>query len=801
MRNDEIIILHISDIHRSKQQSVSTDTDLLRHLLEDIKNGYRNDNREFLPNTPRLPSPNEIDLVFLSGDISQHADKDEFSRAEKFLVDLISELPEINRDREKVVIVPGNHDVCWVHSNSAYVKEFSPSKHLAETYIQESIYRLSLASWPPKIFRRIIEGAEKDLYNNRLKQFALFYERFYGYKQRFPLDDPEGQYSIFDSFTQQLGIVVVGFSSCAMNDHLWRRGWIHPNSISAAAEELDRRGWSREKYFRVAVWHHNIYGNPDKMDFMDSKLTRLMADLGFTIGFHGHIHEMSKQKPAIVRRELLVIGAGSMFAAPNERPEGVPLQYNVVGVSLKQRKGWVHIRGRSNMYESWHAHYQYGPNRNVCWIPIEIQDQCESKGLIFSKNDSPEFRSHVKTLMEHANNFTMIGTGLAILFEDPFRMAIMDRAAKGSCKLEIYLADPASPAVEMRLIEEELGIIKPPVGKSGLLKHLNTLLTIWQDKGYPNTIKIGLFTHYPTFALIIIDTEYFIYPYGYATLGNFSPVLSFSKEVLAHRDVIDFLDNHYELVKAHAIDAKKAFDFGRKDIIRRRNFDIKDLQPFALYFIPPVTSDLYQFGTNVLGYDIRSGNLQESVWSKQLGTAQEFGFHLTLCDALYLLNEAEVKSIEAEITFLLKNFRPFDLQDLHLESGFPDANSISIRVEDQSGSLEALHHEIVHRVYRRAAASNYELGLAGLKRDKDFDRARLMIERYHAPYILQCFTPHFTLLTNVLPEEQPQALEKLEKNFSQKVQERTIRLERLALMTRSVENNMWVIKEEIQLYR
>lgn len=75
-----------------------------------------------------------------------------------------------------------------------------------------------------------------------------------------------------------------------------------------------------------------------------------------------------------------------------------------------------------------------------------------------------------------------------------------------------------------------------------------------------------------------------------------------------------------------------------------------------------------------------------------------------------------------------------------------------------------------------------------------------MIKRYHAPYILQRFIPHFTLLTNISPEEQPQALEKLEKEFSQKVQERTIRVERLALMTRSVENNMWVIKEEIQLY-
>jgi len=534
---------------------------------------------------------------------------------------------------------------------------------------------------------------------------------------------------------------------------------------------------------------------------MDSKLTRLMADLGFTIGFHGHIHEMSKQKPAIVRRELLVIGAGSMSAAPNERPEGVPLQYNIVGISLKQRKGWVHIRGRSNMYEAWHAHYQYGPNRNDCWVPIEIQDRCETRGLIFAKSDSPEFRSYVKNLMKSAKSIVMIGTGLNVLFEDPFTMEIMDRASDGSCRLEIYLADPSSPMIEMRLIEEEMGDPKPPIGESGLLRRLNMLLNIWKDRKYPETISIKVFTHYPTFALIIVDNEYFIYPYGYATLGNFSPVLSFSKEVRADQYFIDFLDKQCNLIKAHAIDARMTFEFGRQPIRRRRTFDIKNLQPFALYFIPPITSDLYLFGTKILGYDVRNGDLQKSAWSKQVGIAQEFGFHLTLCDSLYFFNEAEVKSIQEEIKFILKNFLTFNISGFLLEAGFPDKNSISIRVEDQSGSLEALHHEIVHRVYRRAAASNYELGLASLKRDKDIDRARLMMERYHAPYIFHRFTPHFTLLTNVSPEEQPQVLKEFEKMFSQKVQEQTIRVERLAFMTRLAENDRWVIKEEIQLYR
>ncbi|MEW6738255.1 MAG: DUF1045 domain-containing protein, partial [Acidobacteriota bacterium] len=329
----------------------------------------------------------------------------------------------------------------------------------------------------------------------------------------------------------------------------------------------------------------------------------------------------------------------------------------------------------------------------------------------------------------------------------------------------------------------------------GLIKRLNMLLDLWQRLGAPETVKIKLFTHYPTFALLILDSDYFIYPYGYATLGNFSPVLWFSKTDNTVEPMIKFLDTQYQRVKANAIEAKDVFE------IRSHHFtDISRLYPFALYFIPALTSELYQFGTEVLGYDIRRRiTVKDSRWQNFVGEAHDYGFHLTLCDVLYFLDKIEVENVLKEIKYLVHQFKPFELTELQLAGAFPDSNSLSIVMKDSSGSLEALHNELVHRVYRRAKASNYSLELTKLKRERDYQRSQLMIDRYLAPYILQRFHPHFTLLTNVAMEQQLSIYQELEAIFAERVHEQTIVVKNLAVMFRHKPDSRWIIAEEVDL--
>jgi len=418
---------------------------------------------------------------------------------------------------------------------------------------------------------------------------------------------------------------------------------------------------------------------------------------------------------------------------------------------------------------------------------------------LFDRSDSHEFPAAVTPLLERAQRVTLIGTGLNLLQRDPLRWELFERAARGDCQVEILLADPQSPAVEARLVEEELGTVKPPVGRSGLLYRLESLLKHWRDLGRPASISIRLFANYPTFALLIVDREYFLYPYAYATLGNFSPVLRLSRDEAGDRGWIEFLDHHARLVKAAAVDAETAFAV-RKATAPEDSF-AANLVPFALFFVPPEDSGLYRFGSEVLGYDVHGHKSAPSPWPEMVGEAGDFGFHLTVCDSLYFLNEEEVRQAVAEVEYLCAEIKPFELTKLQIHPGFPQPGAFALLPEDSTGHLELLHHELVQRVYRRAAASNYTLGRVGLGRDADLKRAHLMLWRYRAPYILGRFRPHFTLLTRVPEERRDEVGQALAERFRDAGCGESIRVERLAVLSRPSPEAPWVIRQEIRLGR
>jgi len=76
----EAVILHISDLHRTPGAELSN-TDLWGSLRHDIWHGYAHTNLVLGPTDPKLPTPTEIDLVVVSGDITQRAGAQEYREA------------------------------------------------------------------------------------------------------------------------------------------------------------------------------------------------------------------------------------------------------------------------------------------------------------------------------------------------------------------------------------------------------------------------------------------------------------------------------------------------------------------------------------------------------------------------------------------------------------------------------------------------------------------------------------------------------------------------------------------------
>lgn len=408
---------------------------------------------------------------------------------------------------------------------------------------------------------------------------------------------------------------------------------------------------------------------------------------------------------------------------------------------------------------------------------------------LFAKSDSTEFVAVGEALLQRARRVVLIGTGLNLLHRDPVFTALAERAASGDCAVEIYMADPWSPDVGTRLIEEELGALKPPVGQRGLIQRLSTILDTLDRLGWPEHFSLKLFSHYPTFAMCIIDDDYFFYPYGYALLGNFSPVEYFSRTDPSHAPMTAFLDKQYERVRADAVDARHVF------AVRDNRVAPEMLHALAVYFVPAASTPLYHFGSGIIGRDVRMQT--EVATSTDAGTAPFFGFHLTIADALYFAGRHETVRVMKEIELLLASFSRFPLTNL-TPAAFPgDDRSISLLCEDPTRTLEALHFELVATLYRRAAGSNYTLGLAG-RRDRPEPGATTMLQRYHAPYILSCYRPHFSLLTDVDPAQLPSRLEAIGAAFASVP--RDIEVSSIAFMRQPSPKEPWLIEKEIPLH-
>ncbi len=415
---------------------------------------------------------------------------------------------------------------------------------------------------------------------------------------------------------------------------------------------------------------------------------------------------------------------------------------------------------------------------------------------IFENSDDDKFANLILKFFLEAHRIVLIGTGFYILRKDIIRKKLNPLIRTGQ-EMEIYAANPFSPNVETRLIEEETGHPYPNIRKSGLKEWLRDLLEKKKLTEFAR-LSLRLFPFYPTYAVFIFDDrDYFFYPYGYAQLGTVSPVLHYSKANPNHETMVKFLDDQYKLIKERSADAELVFNLYP---FNKEKVDKNALAAFAVYLIPSADSPLYKFGSEILEYDVRLKKpLPTTKWHNAIGAAFDYGLHVTIADALYCATESDIINLICkEVEFLANEFRPFTLK-LNLEKDFPNERGIALVCQDDTGSLEALHHEMVARVYRKAVASNYNFDPTLADRDLDKERAKLMIKHYHAPYILQRFKPHFSLLSNVPSERKERIYTDIRDRYEKTVQDSKVEISQIAIMHRPDPKGHWQILQEYPL--
>lgn len=334
----KLSVLHISDLHRDPANPIRNDV-----LLDSLENDRRHYSME---ETPPLRSP---DLIFISGDIIQGIRPDEqdpdaklreqYHEALDFLAALTNRFLE--GDRNRVIVVPGNHDVSAYHFEKSLRRVDIPPDRKKELVTQLFLPSSPLR-WSWSAFE-LYEIADQTLYAQRLAAFVDFYKAFYNGAHTYDLD-PAKQIDIFDF--PAFGLTIVGFSSCYNNDPFNKQGVIHPGCVASAGTTL--RDVSLQDRLRIAVWHHNAEGPPNHSDYMDSDFLQNMIDRGFSLGFHGHQHRhqfLDTRFQYGTDRKITVISAGTLCSGASFRHRRA---YNIIELDTDNRTGRLHVREMKN---------------------------------------------------------------------------------------------------------------------------------------------------------------------------------------------------------------------------------------------------------------------------------------------------------------------------------------------------------------------------------------------------------------------------------------------------------------------
>ncbi len=309
------VIVHLSDIHFGTKPTSEGSSDMHRFYSGDYEHTLSEHLRsEFSSDRAHFDQAHDRLLLVISGDLTYQGTDTEFDRVRGFLDETCRAL---DLDKERVVVVPGNHDVHW------------PS-----------------AGIDP---------------NRRFDNYLGFLERFYGavvFKKLYPfvtwdfhVNSPRPLPSDIISVHNTSGVTIIGLNSCVYETSQDHYGFIGGRQLDNVGSMLDGIGGSLTD-FRIAVMHHHLHPFPEpirkKQDdaiwtdlsiIRDAGLVeRRLEKLGFDLVLHGHKHRAQVRETlvydhSLTRGEiprLLVFGAGSTGVKSSELEHSIPNQYQLI---------------------------------------------------------------------------------------------------------------------------------------------------------------------------------------------------------------------------------------------------------------------------------------------------------------------------------------------------------------------------------------------------------------------------------------------------------------------------------------
>lgn len=332
-----ITILHISDLHRITKTNVNC----LKASFEVEKDYYRANG---------IPMPS---FIVVSGDIIQGSKKDDEAQAREeiqkqyevagdFLAGLCDTFFEGKRDR--MIIVPGNHDVSQYVSKASMTKIDPDDKEtlVDALWNDDSGIRWS---WKDLYFYNIIKP---EVYKDRFVDFISFYNNFYK-----DLSFPERKYPSLPDEEAYLvdypkeGVTFVCFNSCYQLDHLQQCGYICFNALSNLSTKLLEK--KRQGRLMIAVWHHHTQGLPKENNYLNYRILDNMSRYGIKLALHGHQHIsgiLNEYRDVFTKDNLWLVSAGTVYGNSSDMVPGTTRQYNLLTIERQSHNCEVILMSR-----------------------------------------------------------------------------------------------------------------------------------------------------------------------------------------------------------------------------------------------------------------------------------------------------------------------------------------------------------------------------------------------------------------------------------------------------------------------
>lgn len=330
----EYTILHISDLHKSEEDS-----------YEDLMESLRMDCETYEREGIKKP-----EIIVVSGDIAEGAEgldadaiiERQYAEAASFLQQLTDYF--LDGDKSRLIIVPGNHDVCRGISKEACVPSTNDRKEDYKVFrAGESSIRWS---WNDFGFYKI---ADRDKYEQRFCHFVKFYNNFYG-GLRILKEDCAKHGNVSEIGSHKIAFLML--NSGHNLDHLNDAGSIYPGAVTENGRELSKL--NKKGYLLCAVWHHHISGLPTEHNYLDYRILTSLMRYNIQLGLFGHQHKSKVVQQffdVAEEKEMILVSAGCLYGNVKQLPPDTPRQYNLISVKMHGQQVRLEVRTRKDQSE------------------------------------------------------------------------------------------------------------------------------------------------------------------------------------------------------------------------------------------------------------------------------------------------------------------------------------------------------------------------------------------------------------------------------------------------------------------